>query len=169
MDKQKELEVKRFMAAKIAEGVNLSDVQKLVNQEFGLKLTYMDVRILASELDNIDWDANDPKAQELAKEKARAEAEKKRQEEEGIEPEVEEGIYPVVEATPGDGRTVVEVSKLVRPGTALSGTVKFASGSTADWYVDSYGRLGIENLQGDKPTESDIMAFQDELKKALGQ
>ena len=156
MDKQKELEVKRFMAAKIAEGVNLSDVQKLVNQEFGLKLTYMDVRILASELDN-----NDPKAQELAKEKARAEAEKKRQEEEGIEPEVE--------ATPGDGRTVVEVSKLVRPGTALSGTVKFASGSTADWYVDSYGRLGIENLQGDKPTESDIMAFQDELKKALGQ
>ena len=148
MDKQKELEVKRFMAAKIAEGVNLSDVQKLVNQEFGLKLTYMDVRILASELDNIDWDANDPKAQELA-------------EEEGIEPEVE--------ATPGDGRTVVEVSKLVRPGTALSGTVKFASGSTADWYVDSYGRLGIENLQGDKPTESDIMAFQDELKKALGQ
>ena len=161
MDKQKELEVKRFMAAKIAEGVNLSDVQKLVNQEFGLKLTYMDVRILASELDNIDWDANDPKAQELAMEKARAEAEKKRQEEEGIEPEVE--------ATPGDGRTVVEVSKLVRPGTALSGTVKFASGSTADWYVDSYGRLGIENLQGDKPTESDIMAFQDELKKALGQ
>ena len=161
MDKQKELEVKRFMAAKIAEGVNLSDVQKLVNQEFGLKLTYMDVRILASELDNIDWDANDPKAQELAKEKARAEAEKNRQEEEGIEPEVE--------ATPGDGRTVVEVSKLVRPGTALSGTVKFASGSTADWYVDSYGRLGIENLQGDKPTESDIMAFQDELKKALGQ
>ena len=161
MDKQKELEVKRFMAAKIAEGVNLSDVQKLVNQEFGLKLTYMDVRILASELDNIDWDANDPKAQELAKEKARAEAEKKRQAEEGIEPEVE--------ATPGDGRTVVEVSKLVRPGTALSGTVKFASGSTADWYVDSYGRLGIENLQGDKPTESDIMAFQDELKKALGQ
>lgn len=162
MDKQKELEVKRFMAAKIAEGVNLSDVQKLVNQEFGLKLTYMDVRILASELDNIDWDANDPKAQELAKEKARAEAEKKRQEE-------EEGIEPEVEATPGDGRTVVEVSKLVRPGTALSGTVKFASGSTADWYVDSYGRLGIENLQGDKPTESDIMAFQDELKKALGQ
>ena len=132
MDKQKELEVKRFMAAKIAEGVNLSDVQKLVNQEFGLKLTYMDVRILASELDNIDWDANDPKAQELAKEKARAEAEKKRQEEEGIE--------PGVEAKPGDGRG-----------------------------VDSYGRLGIENLQGDKPTESDIMAFQDELKKALGQ
>ena len=47
--------------------------------------------------------------------------------------------------------------------------MKFAGGSTADWYVDSYGRLGIENLQGDKPSESDIMAFQDELKKALGQ
>ena len=88
MDKQKELEVKRFMAAKIAEGVNLSDVQKLVNQEFGLKLTYMDVRILASELDNIDWDANDPKAPELAMEKARADAENTRQEEAGIEPEV---------------------------------------------------------------------------------
>lgn len=156
-----ELEVKRFMAAKIAAGVSLSEVQKLINSEFNCKLTYMEVRILASELDNIDWDANDPKAQEMAKEKAKAEAEKKKQEEEGIDPEVE--------STPGDGSTVVELNKLVRPGTALSGTVKFASGSTADWYVDSYGRLGIDNLHGSKPTESDIIAFQEELKKKLGQ
>ena len=65
------------------------------------------------------------------------------------------------------GQTVVEVSKLMRPGTALSGTVKFASGSTADWYIDQTGRLGLENLVGEKPTQEDIQQFQVELEKAV--
>lgn len=59
----------------------------------------------------------------------------------------------------------MEVSKLVRPGTALSGTVKFASGSRADWYVDQTGRLGLENVRGEQPTRDDLIAFQDELQK----
>ena len=71
---------------------------------------------------------------------------------------------PAEEST---GSTVVEVSKLMRPGTALSGTVKFASGSTADWYIDQTGRLGLENLVGEKPTQEDIQQFQVELEKAV--
>ena len=54
----------------------------------------------------------------------------------------------------------------------LSGTVKVASGSTADWYVDQMGRLGLENLKGEKPTPEDVEAFQIELenvaRKAMG-
>ena len=49
----------------------------------------------------------------------------------------------------------------------LSGTVKFASGSTAEWYVDNMGRLGLENLVGEKPTQGDIEKFQVELDKAV--
>ncbi len=158
MDREKELAVKKFMAAEISKGTSLSEVQKLVNDEFDLKLTYMDIRILASELDNIDWDATDPKAQAKARAEAEAEA-KKGSDEDPLEPDVE--------ATPGDGRTVVEISKLVRPGMALSGTVKFASGSTADWYVDQFGRLGLDNLRGDKPTKEDIEGFQMELERVL--
>ena len=65
------------------------------------------------------------------------------------------------------GDTVVEVSPIARPGMALSGTVKFASGSTAEWYVDSYGRLGLENLEGDKPSQNDLEKFQVELNKVV--
>ncbi len=158
MDKKIEQEVKKFLAAGIAKGVSLSELQQEINQEFKLKLTYMDIRIFASELESVDWDKNDPKAQAKAKEEAAAEAVEAGGEEELVEPELEE-------APAGSSNTVVEVSKLVRPGMALSGTVTFASGSTAEWYVDNYGRLGLENLQGEKPTETDVREFQQELQR----
>ena len=120
MEKEMELEVKRFMAGEIAKGTSLSDLQQLVNEKFNQKLTYMDIRIMASELDGIDWNAHDPKAQAKAKAEEKAAA----KEADGAE-EADGGdaLEPDVEAEPGDGKTVVEVSKLVRPGTALSGTV----------------------------------------------
>jgi hypothetical protein len=49
----------------------------------------------------------------------------------------------------------------------FSGSVKFASGSTAEWYVDNMGRLGLENLVGEKPTQDDVQQFQVELDKAI--
>ena len=167
MEKEMELEVKRFMAGEIAKGTSLSDLQQLVNEKFNQKLTYMDIRIMASELDGIDWNAHDPKAQAKAKaeEKAAAEAAKGGEAKAGAVGG--DALGPDVEAVPGDGKTVVEVSKLVRPGTALSGTVKFASGSSAEWYVDQFGRLGLENLRGEKPTQADIEAFQKELERAF--
>lgn len=167
MEKERELEVKRFMAGEIAAGTSLSDLQQLVNEKFNLQLTYMDIRIMASELDGIDWNAHDPKAQAKAKaeEKAAAAAAAEAAAAEGAEGG--DALEPDVEAEPGDGKTVVEVSKLVRPGMALSGTVKFASGSTAEWYVDQFGRLGLENLHGEKPTQADIEAFQKELERVF--
>lgn len=148
-----ELEIKRFMAQKIEEGESLSNVQKLVNDTFGTRYTFMEIRILASELEGIDWGAHDPKPA------APPEEDKKEEDGSAASPEQPE---------PGASQTIVEISKLVRPGTALSGTVKFRSGSTAEWYVDSYGRLGLENLNGEKPTEEDIRDFQVELQKQLG-
>ena len=92
----------------------------------------MEIRILASELDDIDWDAHDPKAQ--AKKKAEAEKQAKSEADAKAVPgaEAEDAVAEPVSG----GATTVEVSKLVRPGAALSGSVKFGSGSSADWYVD---------------------------------
>ena len=157
MDKTIENEIKIYMASRIAEGISLSDIQMEVNEKFSQKLTYMDIRILASALD-IDWQGRADKAKvEAEKEKEQAEAENKENAEAALPPENGEAA----------GKTVVEVSKLMRPGTALSGTVKFASGSTADWYIDQTGRLGLENLQGNQPTQDDIREFQVELEKAV--
>ena len=151
MDKALENDIKIFMASRIAEGVSLSDIQNEVNEKFQLSMTYMDIRILAAGLD-IDWQA-----------KAAAKAEEEKKEEENAPEEA------VPEEAPAetDGKTVVEISKLMRPGTALSGSVKFASGSTADWYIDQTGRLGLENLVGNQPTQEDIQQFQVELEKAV--
>lgn len=155
MDKALENDIKLYMASRIAEGVSLSDIQMEVNEKFSQKMTYMDIRILASALD-IDWQARAAKARE---EEARA-----AEEAEAAQAPEAAAEAPAAEGT---GTTVVEVSKLMRPGTALSGTVKFASGSTADWYIDQTGRLGLENLVGEKPTQEDIQQFQVELEKAV--
>ncbi len=145
MDKNSENEIKAFMAQKLAEGEKLSDLQDAVNAKFNTQLTYMDIRILASTLD-VDWHAREPQppaAPEPEKAEAPAEA----------------------ESAPADSGTVVEVNKIARPGMAISGTVKFANGATADWYVDQMGRLGLDNLKGDQPGPADIQAFQQELQK----
>ena len=150
MEKEMELEVKRFMAGEIAKGTSLSDLQQLVNEKFNQKLTYMDIRIMASELDGIDWNAHDPKAQAKAKAEEKAAA----KEADGAE-EADGGdaLEPDVEAEPGDGKTVVEVSKLVRPGTALSGMVcrpvrAAWSGESARREADAGGHRSVPERAG---------------------
>lgn len=173
MEKEVEMLIKRFMAENLQQGLSLSEIQKLVNDRFKVKMTYMDIRILASELESIDWKALDPRAQAEAAKKAKEEAEAQAAAPADAEAAPAEDA-PGAADTPaaGQGSTVVELSKIARPGMMLSGTVKFASGSTADWYVDQMGRLGLENLKGEKPTPEDVEAFQIELenvaRKAMG-
>ncbi len=162
MDKNTLNEIKIFIAGKLEAGEALSAIQKEVNEKFETKYTFMEIRILASELDDIDWDAHDPKAQA----KLKAEAEKKAKEEADAAAAAN-GEVPA-DTPAAAGATTVEVSKLVRPGAALSGSVKFGSGASAEWYVDQYGRLGLENVKGGEPTEKDLQEFQDELRKAFG-
>ena len=150
VSKELEQEIKFFMAERLSQGESLSDIQKEVNAKFNVRYTYMDIRILASSLD-VDWKARNPQPAAPA-------------EEEKTEEEATEATAPQA----GDGATVVEISKIARPGVALSGTVKFANGSTGDWYLDQTGRLGLDNLVGEKPGQDDIVAFQQELQRQLG-
>ena len=174
MEKEVEMSIKRFMAQELENGKSLSEIQKLVNEKFSQRMTYMEIRILASELDTVDWKALDPRAQAEAAKKAKEEEAKKAAApaEPGEDIPENPDAPDYASAGAAAGKTVVELSKLARPGMMLSGTVKFASGSTAEWYVDNLGRLGLENLKGDKPTPEDIEAFQVELenvaRKAMG-
>lgn len=135
-------ELKKIIAKLLHEGNSLSDVQTILNKEYDEKMTFLDLRVLASELDDIDWTKGEPS------------------EEEGGEDSSEN-------VADSEGKTVVEISRLQRPGVALSGSVKFASGATADWVLDQMGRLGLENSNGE-PTPEDLKEFQEELQKAVG-
>jgi hypothetical protein len=133
----------------IAEGHTLSDVQKTLQSEHGVNITYMELRLLAAEL-QVNWDKVDG-AKKAAEEKAK---------EDDAAETPEEG-----DAAPPGG-TSISVSPVVRPGSMFSGDVTFASGITAEWYLDQFGRLGLANESG-KPDENDLMEFQQELQKAL--
>ena len=162
MDKELEQQIAAFMTEELAKGTNLSALQNMVNEKFQTHLTYMEIRIIASEL-QVDWNATDPKAIAAAKEKAKKEEEAKKAEEEA-RLAAENGEAPAGDAP---GKCVVTVNKVNPPGILASGTVTFSGGSTADWDVDQTGRPGIGNLKGNQPTQQEAEEFMMELQKIL--
>jgi hypothetical protein len=155
-DADMELEERnQFIAACLNEGKSLSDVQKLLVEK-GVNLTYFDLRLLAADL-KVNWTKQDPKV--VAKAKP-AEA--------AVEDKLPGGDADA-DALAGPGKTEVTVNRVVRPGAAMSGEVTFASGAKAEWFLDQYGRLGLNPAKGSaKPTEDDLVAFQEELQAKLG-
>ncbi len=137
-------ELKKCIVKLLNENHSLSDIQTILDKEHNEKMTFLDLRVLASELENIDWTKDEPPEKD---------------------PDEDEEKDEIKEDT--TGQTIVEISKLQRPGIALSGSVKFASGATADWVLDQMGRLGFEKSDG-KPTEDDLKEFQAELQRVAG-
>ena len=139
---------KQQIAAWIAEGLKLSDIQKRIEAEFGLRLTYMEARFL---LDDLALAPKDPEQPEAPK---------------------PDGPLEATEANPeamqGGGGVTISVDALVRSGALISGKVTFSDGKKAEWYLDQYGRLGlIPEEQGGKPSEEDLKEFQAQLQILL--
>lgn len=132
---------KQAVAEWVTEGVSLSDIQKKINAEFEIPMTYMDVRLLVIDLD-VDI-VEEP------------------------EPEKKEEEPEEIAATDVDGVNV-EVDAITRPGSIVSGTVVFTDGVKASWYLDQSGRIALDAGRPDyKPGEEDLKVFQQELRAAL--
>lgn len=136
----------------VAEGATLSDVQRRLASDFGLTLTYMDVRFLVDDLGAVLQDKPEPAqpaADAVAVSPAEAPAE-----------------------VPPPGGVTVATDSLARPGAMVSGKVTFSDGQVADWYVDNEGRPGlIPSTPGYRPSPEDIQRFQvllDEEFRKLG-
>lgn len=179
-------EIKNFIAEKVPEGYSLSKIQDMLKAE-NVNITFMELRLLASEIEEELWKAEDAK-------KEAEEAKKNPPAPPPAEPAPASSPFPsengaapfparppqedMEEASPSPmpppapdgedvqegGKTVVELSPIARPGAVASGTVKFGSGVTADWILDQTGRLGLDNPTG-QPTRKDIEEFQVELRK----
>ncbi len=138
------------VAAWIAEGLKLSEIQSRLTSELGVRLTYMEVRLLVDDLKLTPKDAERPKPAELTAAPADAAA------------------SPPAEAKPATGGVSVSVAKLARPGAIVSGQVTFSDGQEAEWYLDQTGRLGvIPKQQGYKPTPADVQQFQLALEREM--
>jgi hypothetical protein len=136
---------KQKVAAWIADGAKLAEIQKRLESEFQIRLTYLDTRLLVDDLKLV------PKNPEPPKE---------------IVPPAPTPV--VVPAPPIGGGVSVSVDQIARPGALVSGGVKFSDGQTASWYVDDQGRLGLVTAQpGYKPTPEDVQAFQRGLQAEM--
>lgn len=135
----------------VAGGMKLADVQTRIGSEFGLQLTYMEVRFLVDDLKLRLTDPEPPKP---------------------VAPPTPDApvAAPETPALPAEaaGQVAVSVDKIARPGTMVSGNVTFSDGANADWYLDQTGRLGVvPKVQGYKPTQADVLQFQAALEREM--
>jgi hypothetical protein len=168
-------EQKKTVAQWTAEGASLNEVQDRLKRDFDITLTYLDARLLLMELGL--------KIQEKAKqEEPKPEPPADQAPLPGAEPGADDYSDQLTEAEaellqdeplPADGEAstlTVSLDAITVPGTMVSGKVTFSDGKTGGWYVDQFGRLGLQPPeQGYQPPPTDIPAFQRELDKLLRQ
>jgi hypothetical protein len=132
------------VTAWIGEGLKLSDIQKRLETELGLRLTYLEVRLLVDDLKLKPKDPPPPPK---------------------LAPKPEDALSPLPAAP---GKVSVTVDQLARPGALVSGKVKFSDGKTAEWVLDQAGRLGLVPAEkGYKPPAADVQEFQIALQQEL--
>jgi len=181
-------EQKQAVSAWVAAGDNLSAVQKKLSEQFKISMTYRDVRFLVDDLglelknaapkaDTSDVTkaavtkpAAAPEARKVAPDQAGAAG---MEGDEALDDLPPEGDLPPDEGIPADqpagaSTLTLEVDRIMRPGTVVSGTVTFSDGVSGKWALDQYGRLMLDTGQkGYQPSAEDVKVFQRELQTQL--
>jgi len=129
----------------LAQGRTLSQIQDYLRKEKGDSITYMDLRLLLSEM---------PETKLPEKELPKV----------VLPPEL-----PTAAAAPATGgKLSISMDQMPAPGSMLSGYARFSSGAKAHWFLDETGRLGMEpELGTGKPTQADMQEFSTELRRML--
>ena len=175
----------------VAAGDSLAAIQRKLTEDLKLSLTYMEVRFLVDDLglelkspapakpatpppapapaeppakkglfgklkDAVTGGSDEPADANLPTEDA------------ALDEDLPADLPPEEPAPAGLANVKVEVDRLTRPGTLVSGTVVFSDGVSAKWAMDQYGRLMLEAAnKAYKPAQADIQAFQAELSAQL--
>jgi hypothetical protein len=162
-------EQKEIVRQWVGGGMGLSEVQKGIGTEFGVTLTYLEARILMTELQVTPATVRTQETPALPPDASGRKTEPP--EESGnagdsADAEDWEGGEGG-EATPPQA-VRVSVDDLVTPGTLVSGKVTFSDGNSAQWYIDSMGRLGLGGVPRDyRPPEGDLPVFQKQLESLM--
>ena len=157
LDEAQKLKVTQW----IADGLKLAEIQKRLQQEYGLRLTYMEVRFVVDDLKLTPKDPDPPKpVAPLAPPPANAPAVP-------AIPDSAPKLAPLA-PVPGAGKLAITADAIARPGTLVSGQVTFSDGEAGDWYLDQAGRLGVApRTKGYRPSPADVQDFQVELETVL--
>ncbi|MGI6086379.1 MAG: hypothetical protein ACOYCD_00310 [Kiritimatiellia bacterium] len=141
---------KATVAQWVNDGCTLAELQRKINEEFNLSLTFMDVRLLVLDLNlEIRDQATVGGTVDLSK-----------------PPPV--SASNISEDGHLAGGVSVSLDRIVKPGAVVSGQVTFSDGVSAEWMLDQMGRLGLSATQpGYRPSQEDLQSFQEELAKLL--
>ena len=134
----------------IQEGLSIADVQRKLREELEVSMTYMDVRFLIDDLDVAVVEEVEEVEEEDCEEAKPAE------EAELVE---DDGVF-------------VDVDAVMRPGSLVSGTVKFGDGKSLGWQLSASGQLGLIPDEDDaeyRPSPEDLREFQAQLQEVLKQ
>jgi hypothetical protein len=157
---------KQQVAAWITQGLKLAEIQQRLTEEFGVRMTYMEVRLLMSELQLKPKDVLPPPVPQSDVLKNSAGTAGPAGAKGGLMKSSSKDDIDDEQDLPGG--VAVAVDQITRPGSMVSGKVTFSDGNKAEWYLDQFGRLGLSSEQkGYKPSQEDLMAFQAELQNTL--
>ena len=165
-------EIKDFIVEKTLEGMAMTAIQDAL-AEAGVKIKFMELRLLAAECDAV----LEKKRQEKAAAEAKAAAANAEKSAAAAPALAQAPAAPAPAAAPAEtaeetvkprGETTVTVSPIQRPGYLACGMVTFGTGGTAEWFLDQSGQLALDNLKGPEPDRQDQQEFVRELKKVLG-
>jgi hypothetical protein len=123
-------------------GLTLNQILDHLVKEDKLDVTFMDVRLAVSEIeDERNLYTNEPEPEEVVEDE---------------EPEIEE--VPEV---------LIEMNAILQPGAPLQGKAKFKSGRAMKFMMDQSGRIGIEPIGAEQPDQMELQIFQQELIRQL--
>ncbi len=164
----------KSVAAWFAGGASLDEIQKRLVSEFGVHVTYFDLRMIVADLPQPEEegeDAGETPATPNDGDATPNDADATPNDGEPATPNDAEPTTP--EEAPPDGEAAssltVTVDALMIPGTMASGDVVFSDGVKGKWYLDQMGRLGMggDLPQGYRPSPADAALFQARLMEAL--
>ena len=151
---------RRKVAEWIEQGAKLSEIQTRIGKEFGISMTYMDVRFLIDDLKLKPKDAQPAAPVAIAPGKQAVSAAP-------AKTAAQAPTAPPEEQSVGGGVSVT-VDQIARPSAVVSGRVTFSDGKGAAWLIDQMGRPGlIPDQQGYRPSQQDIAEFQTQLQDQL--
>ena len=155
---------KSTVAEWVQDGRSLADVQRLLREDFNISLTYMDVRFL---VDDLDVSLPEPKPEAVLEPESVASSESVQ----GADSPDGEVIDPEIigDNNSGESSVSVDVDAIMRPGSLVSGTVRFSDGVSLGWQLSANGQLGL--IPGDdpdyRPDPLDVQSFQTQLEDVL--
>ncbi|MCF6310938.1 MAG: hypothetical protein L3J39_00660 [Verrucomicrobiales bacterium] len=155
------------------EGDDLSRIQKKLQDELEIQVTYMEVRFLIGDLGIVMPSKEKPSEEVEEEEKSEPVSEEqesvKQESSEVDNKESDSDSSPDSDAQePAVAQTSVKVtmSEVLPPDALAGGTVVFSDGMNANWLLNQMGQLSLDASDpAYRPSEADVTAFQQELQR----